>query len=279
MKKLWNENLEQIHTLLNGSMRLVGGCVRDTLLGLTPTDIDIATPFFPDRVRKKLKRAGIVVIPTGIAFGTVTAEFPDASYEITSLRRDIETNGRFPRIAYSSSYQEDAARRDFTINALYQDRDGTLYDYHDGLKDLADHRVRFIGEASERIKEDYLRILRYFRFWSRIETGLPDDHIIDAIRANKEGIGRLSIDRRRQELFKLLETPRAMTALYIMDSLDLLHLIAPNFILKDFKGETALERFASMTVDRDLGFYKFSKEMKQKIKDEWAKIKGEAPVA
>lgn len=256
-------------------MRLVGGCVRDILLGKTPTDVDIATPLHPEQVCDRLIAGGIRVIPTGMAFGTVTAQFPETKYEITSLRRDIETDGRHPRIAYTDSYQEDASRRDFTINALYQNREGILYDYHQGLQDLAQRHIRFIGDPEQRIHEDYLRILRYFRFWSSIENRQPDNQVLDAIYRQKEGLGRLSIERRCQELFKLLGTPQAEKALHIMEHLELLPLIAPHLSLPHFKGQTAVERFASMTVDQDLSFYKLSRHLTRQIQEEWQKFKKE----
>ncbi|MEE3154645.1 MAG: CCA tRNA nucleotidyltransferase, partial [Pseudomonadota bacterium] len=149
-------------------IRWVGGCVRDTLLGLASNDIDAATRHLPATVIDRCKAAGIRTIPTGIDHGTVTAVFDDGNVEITTLRRDVETDGRHATIAFSQEWRDDAARRDFTINALYA-HPLTLVvdDYFGGLDDLAARRVRFIGDAATRIREDHLRILRYFRFATR----------------------------------------------------------------------------------------------------------------
>jgi len=147
--------------------RFVGGAVRNALLGEPVIDVDIAARFPPDEVIRRLEAAGLRAIATGIEHGTVTAIVDGTPYEVTSLRRDVETFGRRAVVAYTTEWSEDAARRDFTINALYAGEDGTLFDYFGGLNDIPARRVRFIGEARERSREDYLRILRFFRFHAR----------------------------------------------------------------------------------------------------------------
>ncbi|HEX4848125.1 MAG TPA: CCA tRNA nucleotidyltransferase, partial [Novosphingobium sp.] len=144
-----------------GQARYVGGAVRDTLLGLAVKDVDIATPLEPQEVMRRLKAHSISVIPTGIEHGTVTAVLPGGPVEITTLRRDVSTDGRRATVAFATNWQDDAARRDFTINALYADPEtGEVFDWFGGLDDLGDRRVRFIGDARQRIREDHLRILR-----------------------------------------------------------------------------------------------------------------------
>lgn len=147
-----------------GATRFVGGAVRDTLLGLPVYDIDLASRLRPDALVERIARAGLKAVPTGIAHGTVTAVLPDGPVEVTTLRRDVATDGRHATVAYSDDWQEDAARRDFTINALSADPvSGALFDYFGGLADLARRNVRFIGDPLVRIAEDHLRILRFFR--------------------------------------------------------------------------------------------------------------------
>jgi poly(A) polymerase len=158
------------------NLRWVGGAVRDTLFGDPVKDIDAATPLTPDRMIARLKDAEIRSVPTGIDHGTVTALLPDGPVEITTLRKDVSTDGRRATVAFSDDWREDAARRDFTINALYVDPITLeLFDYFDGLHDLAERRVRFIGDPRERIREDHLRILRYYRFQARFGYTLDED--------------------------------------------------------------------------------------------------------
>ena len=155
-----------------GAVRLVGGAVRDTLLGLPVADVDLATPLLPGEVTRRLAAADIKVIPTGIAHGTVTAIASGDHHEITTLRRDVETDGRRATVAFADDWRDDAARRDFTINALYADPDsGAIDDWFGGIDDLRDGCVRFIGDAATRIAEDHLRILRFYRFAARFGRG------------------------------------------------------------------------------------------------------------
>lgn len=194
-------------------VRFVGGCVRDAHLGIAhdKTDLDLATPALPEVITQLLEAAGIKAVPTGIAFGTITAVGAGGDkLEITTLREDIETDGRHATVKYGTSWQSDAARRDFTINALYADPDGTVHDYYSGLGDLAARRVRFIGDAATRITEDYLRVLRFFRFTARFADA-PDETGLAACAIARTGLSRLARERVWMELSKILclETPGA----------------------------------------------------------------------
>lgn len=193
-----------------GATRLVGGAVRDALLGLPVTDIDLATQFSPEIVMERLTKVGLKVIPTGIEHGTVTALADGHSFEITTLRRDIETDGRRARVDFTTDWQEDAARRDFTINALSANPvTGEVFDYFGGLDDLKSGRVRFIGDPLLRIAEDHLRILRFFRFCARFGQGALDEHSFQACITRAKDLMALSRERIRDELLKLLGAPRA----------------------------------------------------------------------
>lgn len=205
-----------------GALRCVGGCVRDALAGLEVKDIDLASALPPDEMIACLKQAGITMVPTGLKHGTVTAVIDRRPYEITSLRHDVETDGRHARIAFTDDWQADAARRDLTINAIYCDPDGSLFDPFDGAADLAAGRVRFVGEASARIQEDYLRLLRYFRFQARFGKGGPDPAAVAACRALAPGLKRLSAERVHDELIKLLGGPRVSEIVTLMAQNDVL---------------------------------------------------------
>src|SRR5207248_5127330 len=196
--------------------RFVGGCVRDAILGRPIADIDLATPARPEEVIAALEKAGIKAVPTGIAHGTVTAVVPPRHFEITTLRRDVETYGRHAKVAFDADWAEDAARRDFTINAIDLDPDGTLHDPAGGLADLAAHRVRFVGEAAKRIAEDVLRVLRYYRFEARFGTGTGDAEARAACRAAVPLLPRLSAERVARELLRLLGVPNPVPALRMM---------------------------------------------------------------
>jgi poly(A) polymerase len=198
--------------------RFVGGSVRDALLGHVIGDIDIATPAPPQRVIELLEKRGIKVVPTGLAHGTVTAiaGTPPRHFEITTLRRDVETYGRRARVAFHADWAADAARRDFTINAIYLDPDGTVHDPVGGLADLRARRVRFVGDPATRIAEDVLRILRYYRFEARFGTGLGDPPARAACRSLAHLLPTLSAERVAQELMKLLETSDPVPALRMM---------------------------------------------------------------
>ena len=201
-----------------GETRFVGGCVRDTLLDLDVNDVDLATRLAPDEVVRRLEQAGIKAVPTGIAHGTITAVLAGRPIEVTTLRRDVSTDGRRAKVAFTEDWEEDAARRDFTINALSADpASGEIFDYFGGLDDLEARHVRFIGDPRVRIAEDHLRILRFFRFHARFGSGAPDEAGLAACEQRANDLMALSRERIADELLKLLALPdpRATTALMI----------------------------------------------------------------
>ena len=202
--------------------RIVGGAVRNALLGEPVADIDIATTCLPEETTRRARAAGFKAVPTGVEHGTVTVVIDGAPFEVTTLRRDVETDGRHAVVAFGRDFREDALRRDFTINALGLDAAGALHDYADGLADLAARRVRFIGVAGERIAEDFLRILRFFRFHARYGVGEPDRVALDACIAGRAGLDGLSRERVWAELRKLLAAPRAAETLQAMAGAGLL---------------------------------------------------------
>ncbi|HAF42621.1 MAG TPA: CCA tRNA nucleotidyltransferase [Sphingobium sp.] len=212
--------LDSLFTTLGaaeGKARLVGGAVRDGLLGLPVNDLDIATTLDPQEVIDRLKAAGVKAVPTGIDHGTITAVLPDGPVEITTLRRDVSTDGRRATIAYTDDWREDAARRDFTINALYADPlTGAISDFFGGIADLEARRLRFIGDASARIAEDHLRILRYFRFLARYGDNELDSSAYDACIAAANSLMALSRERIADEMLKLLGGAAPVHALRLM---------------------------------------------------------------
>ena len=199
-----------------GAARFVGGAIRNTLLGRAVADIDIATPLVPQEVIRRLDAAKIASVPTGIEHGTVTAVVQGKPFEVTTLRRDVSTDGRRATVAFSTDWMEDAQRRDFTINALYADADGEIFDYCGGLADIEAGRVRFIGDATARIREDYLRILRLFRFHAWYGKGEIDSEALRAVAAEKAGIAQLSGERIQKEMLRLLEAENPVPMLRAM---------------------------------------------------------------
>ncbi len=199
-------------------VRFVGGCVRDALLGRESADIDIGTPDPPERVMGLLEGAGIETrtVPRGIAHGTVTAIAGGNRYEITTLRRDERTDGRHAEVAFTDDWEQDAARRDFTINAMSVTPDGVLHDYFGGQADLAAGRVRFVGNPAMRIAEDHLRLLRFFRFYAWYGKGEPDAAALDACKAAAHTIPSLSGERVQGEMLKLLAAPDPLAPLAAM---------------------------------------------------------------
>lgn len=199
-----------------GEVRFVGGCVRDTLLGIPVSDVDLATPLAPETVMQYLKEAGITAVPTGIAHGTITAVIESGPVEVTTLRRDVATDGRHAVVAFTDDWREDAARRDFTMNALYADPvTREIIDYFEGRADLDARHVRFIGDPYRRIAEDHLRILRFFRFLARF-GGAPDHEALDACAARSKDLMALSRERIRDELLKLLVAKHAVEVVELM---------------------------------------------------------------
>jgi len=209
------------------AVRFVGGCVRDTIAHRPITDIDIATPDLPETVIKLLETAAIRAIPTGIAHGTVTAVCNGQHFEITTLRRDEVTDGRHATVAFTDNWLEDAKRRDFTINAMSATPDGDVFDPFDGIADLAQGRVRFVGKAGQRVQEDYLRILRFFRFFGAYARPPMDGDAQAACRAHAENLTTLSGERVRDELLKILLTPEPADIAMRMRGLNVLEQILP----------------------------------------------------
>ena len=205
--------------------RVVGGAIRNTLVGEAAGDIDIATTALPNEVINRVQAAGFKAVPTGIEHGTITAIAQGRPFEITTLREDVETFGRRARVVFGRDWRRDAERRDFTMNALFVSRDGTIYDYVEGLTDIAARRVRFIGDPSARIAEDYLRILRFFRFHASFGEGAPDPQGVAACIAGRAGLEQLSRERIRMELLKLVAGRRAPAALAVMTDCGLLDLV------------------------------------------------------
>jgi poly(A) polymerase len=202
--------------------RVVGGVVRNELLGEPHGDIDIATTALPAEVIDRVQAAGFKAVPTGIEHGTITVVAAGRPYEVTTLREDVETFGRHAKVAFGRDWRRDAERRDFTMNALSAARDGTIYDYVGGLPDIAARRVRFIGDAATRIAEDYLRILRFFRFHAAYGEGAPDPEGVAACIEGRAGLDQLSRERVRTEVFKLLVARHAVAALAVMTETGLL---------------------------------------------------------
>jgi poly(A) polymerase len=202
--------------------RIVGGAVRNALLRLPVHEIDIATTALPDEVVRRVEAAGWKAVPTGIEHGTVTVSIAGKPFEVTTLRRDVETYGRKAKVVFGRVWSADATRRDFTINALSLSADGQVHDYVGGLADLAARRVRFIGDPNQRIAEDYLRILRFFRFHAWYAEDAPDPASLHACIRGRDGIDSLSRERIRTELLKLLLAPHATPTLALMTESGLL---------------------------------------------------------
>jgi poly(A) polymerase len=212
------------------SARFVGGCVRNAVLGRAVDDIDLAVDKPPETVMRVLEAAKLKVIPTGLKHGTVTALADGRSYELTSLRRDVETDGRRAVVAFTGDWLADAGRRDFTFNALYADPDGTLYDPFDGRADLAAGRVRFIGDPDQRIAEDRLRVLRFFRFQAWYGRPPLDGPGFDACRRNAGALGALSGERVAKELLRTLEAERSPDAVEAMSEAGALDHWLPEYV-------------------------------------------------
>ncbi|WP_408870062.1 CCA tRNA nucleotidyltransferase, partial [Elioraea sp.] len=207
--------------------RLVGGAVRDAIAGLPLADIDLATPDAPEAVMAALAAGGTKVVPTGLAHGTVTAVADGRPIEITTLRRDVATDGRHAVVAFTDDWHEDAARRDFTINAMSMTRAGVVEDWFGGRGDLAAGRVRFVGDPGRRIAEDYLRALRFFRFQARYGQGEADAAALAAIGDAVPGLARLSMERVWSELKRILAAPDPTGALALMAATGVLAAVLP----------------------------------------------------
>lgn len=227
---LSDKRLQALLAVLNEGdeeARIAGGAVRNALLGQDVTDIDIASTTTPDETIRRAEAAGFKAVPTGFEHGTITVVADGKPFEVTTLRADVETNGRHAVVAFGRDWQADANRRDFTINALYADAEGKVYDLVGGLKDLEDRNLRFIGEAEERIREDYLRILRFFRFFAWYGAGRPDAQGLKACARLKDGLSGLSVERVWMELKKLLSAPDPHRAILWMRQTGVLTAILP----------------------------------------------------
>ncbi|HUC68651.1 MAG TPA: CCA tRNA nucleotidyltransferase [Stellaceae bacterium] len=239
----WMTEATPVLAALGGSGRFVGGCVRDALLGRKIGDVDIATPLLPEEVMRRLEAAGIKAVPTGLAHGTVTAVVPPRHVEITTLRRDIETYGRHARVAFTDDWAADAARRDFTMNALFLDAEGEVFDPLGGLADLRAGRVRFVGDASTRIREDVLRLLRFYRFHAHYGRGDADAAARAACRALAPLLPSLSGERVAAELLKLLRAADPVPTLRLMREDGVLAVLLPE--------ATRLDRLAGLVALED----------------------------
>jgi poly(A) polymerase len=230
--------------------RVVGGAVRNALLGLPVAEVDVATTALPDEVMRRVTAAGRKAVPTGIEHGTVTIIIEHQPIEVTTLRQDVETFGRKARVAFGRDWRADAERRDFTINALFASADGTVHDYVGGLADIAARKVHFIGDAQRRIEEDYLRILRFFRFHAFFGEGLPDAAgLLACIRA-RGGLAILSRERVRIEMLKLLLAPHAAPTLAVMSEAGLLGAVLSGVpLLASFENVAKIEAARGMAPD------------------------------
>ncbi len=240
--------------------RAVGGAPRNTLAGLPVSDIDIATTAKPEETIAAADQAGLKSIATGLSHGTITIISEGQPFEVTTLREDVETDGRHAKVAFTDDWARDAARRDFTINALYVDADGQVFDPVGGVEDLASGQVRFIGDAKARIEEDYLRILRFFRFTSNFSNGAIDELGLAACKAGREGLAQLSGERIHSELWRLLTTPNAADMIAAMENngifaplfphpikaADLAHLIAIEDVQE--RDPDPVRRFSAMAI-------------------------------
>lgn len=217
--------LRRLLDVLDGNgeeTRVVGGAVRNWLMNVPVTEVDLATTATPQDVMKRVAAAHLKCVPTGLDHGTLTIVVEGVPYEVTTLREDVETDGRRAKVAFGRDFDADAMRRDFTVNALSVDARGTIHDPAGGMADIAARRVRFIGDAAQRIREDYLRILRFFRFHAAYGEGAPEPDALAAIAQNRDGLDTLSRERVRAELLKILQARRAPEALDLMGALGLI---------------------------------------------------------
>lgn len=267
--------LQEAYLSQGSELRLVGGCVRDALLGKLATDIDLATPMLPHEGMALLTKRGITCIPTGIKHGTFTALIDHQTYEITTLRRDIATDGRWAKVDFSSDWQADAMRRDLTINALYADFSGRIYDYFDGIEDLKQGIIRFVGDAQTRITEDYLRLLRLFRFHAWYGKHPIDNQTLKVCEHLAPKLLTLSKERITKEFLKLLEAPFPLPSLRQMACHGVLAPLFNNYHLMNMAALLPLEqrfkmsphpfrRLAALTDDHHI--FRFSKAQEGYLK-------------
>ena len=285
---LQDKTCKKILSLLNekkDTTRFVGGCVRDSLIGVETKDIDIATKLEPNDVVNILTSASIKVIPTGIDHGTVSVFSKNFNFEITTLRSDISTDGRHAEVMFSESWEKDSLRRDFTINSIYLKQNGDIYDPHNGIQHLKERKIIFIGDPNERLNEDYLRILRFFRF----NTFYGNDNLklsnnsIKACAKNKNKLKKLSSERIHNEFFKILNSANPYFVINVMKKIGILDILFEKKVeTKFFKKLLSIEKKNSITTDQILRFvslvpnikknhlsnfkmFNFSKKDKQKL--------------
>ena len=285
---LQDKTCKKILSLLNkkkDTTRFVGGCVRDSLIGVETKDIDIATKLEPNDVVNILTSASIKVIPTGIDHGTVSVFSKNFNFEITTLRSDISTDGRHAEVMFSESWEKDSLRRDFTINSIYLKQNGDIYDPHNGIQHLKERKIIFIGDPNERLNEDYLRILRFFRF----NTFYGNDNLklsnnsIKACAKNKNKLKKLSSERIHNEFFKILNSTNPYFVINVMKKIGILDILFEKKVeTKFFKKLLSIEKKNSITTDQILRFaslvpnikknhlsnfkmFNFSKKDKQKL--------------
>jgi poly(A) polymerase len=255
--------------------RFVGGCVRNTLIGQPVDDLDIATKLTPEETTRALEAARLKAVPTGVEHGTVTAVSSGKPFEITTLRRDVATDGRRAVVAFTTDWAEDAERRDFTLNALYARRDGSLFDPSGhGVADARAGRIVFVGDAEQRVREDYLRILRFFRFFAWYGSGPPDAAALAACETLRAELRTLSAERVSKEILKLLAAPDPREAVALMVRTGVLGEVLPGPIdLQRFKGVVAIEedqlfetdpvlRLAALLPDDQVGAAKFAERLR-----------------
>jgi len=232
-----------------GGARFVGGCVRNELRGVPVDDIDIATQLKPEETLAALEAAGIRAIPTGLEHGTVTAIYDGRPYEITSLRRDVETDGRRAVVAFTEDWAEDAERRDFRLNAIYAAADGRLHEIvPNSVQDAIDGRVIFIGDADQRLREDYLRILRFFRFNAWYGAGM-DAEGLAACERQKDGLAKIASERIWKELKRLMEAPDPSEAMLAMEETGVLEAVLPGASASELPSLVSVEQGAGLAPD------------------------------
>jgi poly(A) polymerase len=228
--------------------RFIGGCVRDLLLKRTVHDLDIATQELPQNIISLLRDAGIKAVPTGLKHGTVTAIINNEKFEITTLRRDVQTDGRHAEVQFTKNWEHDAARRDFTINAISIDLEGHIFDYNNGRQDLDKKIIRFVGHAPDRINEDHLRILRYFRFIATMDLNIGDQKELDACIDQADKLNRLSGERIRFELFKIISSKMGKNILQTMYEKGILGVILPSAISPNRRMQLARHETTTLNI-------------------------------
>lgn len=283
MNKNWHDikGVRKLFSSLENKARFVGGCVRDALLDKELGDIDIATPLLPEEVITRLEKNNIKVIPTGLKHGTVTAIIENNNFEITTLRKDVDCDGRHAEVEYTDNWEEDAARRDFTINAMSCTIDGKLFDYFGGTEDLKNGAVKFVGDARQRCREDYLRILRFFRFFAWYGKQKADNNAQQACATLAKGLDSLSGERIQKEMLKLLLAENPVPAISLMQDLQVIGHIIPgqinlyalqNLITLKYKADTlSIVRLAALmcgstSTDELAGRWKMSNEHKDLLR-------------